>query len=110
MAATAMALVGVGGIVVVADTTVVVVDRLPEAEIDGVSEVDVGLGVETEGPADSGGDSAGEDEQAAATRRSEESMRRTAAVFSHGWPHSPPDWEDLTRTISYRSLLAGPPD
>jgi len=54
-----MALVDVGGTVVVAGATVVVVDRPPGAEIDGVSEVDVGLGVETEGPADSGRDSAG---------------------------------------------------
>ena len=99
MTVAATALVDAGGTVVVAGATVVVVDSLPEAEVDGVSEADVGVGVEKEGSADSGGDSAGEDEQAAAARRSEESMRRTMAVFSHGWPHSPPDWEDRARTI-----------
>ena len=99
MTAVAAALVDVGGIAGVAGATVVVVDWLPEAEIDGVSEAEGGAGVEKEGSADPVGDSAGEDEQAVAPRRSEESMRRTAAVFSHGWSHSPPDWEDLTPPI-----------
>ncbi len=49
MTAAATALVDVGETFVVAGATGVVVDRPSEAEVDGVSEADVGAGVEKEG-------------------------------------------------------------